>query len=104
MIGAAALAEARAAGPRHRLRTLVVGEGPDYLPLYGGEAVRLDGQVVGRVRSCAYGFTVARNVALATVPPELGLGAGVKVDVLGDPVPAELAPDVLYDAEGARVR
>jgi 4-methylaminobutanoate oxidase (formaldehyde-forming) len=104
MIGAAALAEARAAGPRHRLRTLVVGEGPDYLPLYGGEAVRLHGQVVGRVRSCAYGFTVARNVALATVPPELSLGAEASVDVLGDPVPAELAPDVLYDAGGARVR
>jgi 4-methylaminobutanoate oxidase (formaldehyde-forming) len=104
MIGAPALTAARVAGPRHRLRTLLVGDGDEYLPLYGGEAVRVDGEVVGRVRSCAYGFTVRRNVALATLPPELGIGAPVTVEVLGDGVRAEVAPDVLYDPEGTRVR
>src|SRR2546430_13863920 len=39
-----------------RLRTLVVG-GAEYLTLYGGEAVHSAERVVGRVRSCAYGFT-----------------------------------------------
>ena len=37
-------------------RSLVGDE--DYLTLYGGEAVHVDGVVVGRLRSCAYGFTV----------------------------------------------
>jgi 4-methylaminobutanoate oxidase (formaldehyde-forming) len=104
MIGAVALAAARAAGPRHRLRTLLVGDDERYLPLYGGEAVRIDGEVIGRVRSCAYGFTVSRNIALATVPPDLAQGARVQVEVLGDPVDAEVAQDVLYDPDGTRIR
>ncbi len=60
----------------------------DYLTVYGGEAVHLDGVVVGRVRSAAYGFTVRRNVALAKLPAELEEGAAVEVDVLGELVPA----------------
>jgi glycine cleavage system aminomethyltransferase T/glycine/D-amino acid oxidase-like deaminating enzyme len=102
-IGATALARAREDGPRHRVRTLLVG-GEEYLPLYGGEAVRIDGRVVGRVRSCAYAHTLERNVALASVPPDLDPGAHVDVDVLGDAVQAELAETVLYDPENARVR
>jgi 4-methylaminobutanoate oxidase (formaldehyde-forming) len=99
-IGEQALAEAT---PRKRLRTVLVGEDADYLRLYGGEAVRLDGEVVGRVRSCAYAFKLARNVALATVPVDLGDDAALEVDVLGEPAPARLAPDVLYDPGNARV-
>ena len=77
---------------------MLVGEG-DYLRLYGGEAVRLDGEVVGRVRSCAYAFTLGRNVALATVPPELEVGARVAVEVLGEPVDAEEAYRLLTEEE-----
>jgi 4-methylaminobutanoate oxidase (formaldehyde-forming) len=90
--------------PAARLRTLVVGEGEEYLPVYGGEAVHRDGAVVGRVRSAAYGFTVARNVALARVPAELAEGDAVLVDVLGELVPAVVAADSLYDPRNDRVR
>jgi 4-methylaminobutanoate oxidase (formaldehyde-forming) len=99
-IGAAALREAL---PRHRLRTLVVGEGPGYLRLYGGEAVRAGGEVVGRVRSYAYAFSLGRNVALATVPMALDVGARVEVEVLGEGVTAVVAQDVLYDPAGERL-
>ncbi len=99
-IGAAALA---AAQPRHRLRTVVLSGG-EYRCVYGGEAVRVDGAVVGRVRTSAYAFTVNRTVALATVPPELTVGTRVTVDVLGEPADASVAPDVLYDADDERVR
>jgi len=98
-IGADALAGTR---PRHRLRTLLVG-GDEYLCLYGGEAVRAGAEIVGRVRSAAYAFTIGRNVALATVPPSLVPGAGVIVEVLGAPVEAEVAQDVLYDPAGERL-
>src|SRR2546430_5021119 len=54
-----------------RLRTLVVG-GQDYLTLYGGEAVHHKGDVTGRVRSCAYGFTARANLAYSYLPVELG--------------------------------
>jgi 4-methylaminobutanoate oxidase (formaldehyde-forming) len=101
--GAAALETARTAGPRWRLRTLCVGDGPGYLRLYGGEAVRAAGAVVGRVRSCAYAFTLERNVALATIPPGLAIGSAVSVEVLGEPVAAVVVPDVLYDPDNARI-
>ena len=92
-IGAAALA---AAQPRHRLRTVVL-DGDEYRCVYGGEAVRIDGAVVGRVRTSAYGFSVNRMVTLATVPPDLAVGAAVTVDILGEPVTAAVAPDVLHE-------
>ena len=99
-IGAAALAGAE---PRHRLRTVVLG-GDEYRCVYGGEAVRIDGAVVGRVRTSAFAFTVNRMVTLATVPPELTVGTRVTVDVLGEPVDATVEPDVLYDPHNERIR
>jgi glycine cleavage system aminomethyltransferase T len=90
--------------PPTRLRTLLVG-GEDYLTLYGGEAVHdQHDEVIGRVRSAAYGFTVRRNVALAKLPAGLDEGAEVQVDVLGELVPAVVARDVLYDPESARTK
>lgn len=89
--------------PSMRLRTLLVG-GRDYLTVYGGEAVHAEGEVVGRVRSAAYGFTVERNVALAKLPASLPEGAEVRVDVMGELVPAVVARDVLYDPSNLRIR
>jgi glycine cleavage system aminomethyltransferase T len=78
-----------------------VGAGPEYVTLYGGEAV-LDGDdVVGRLRSCAYGFTVERNVALAYLPTRLGPGDDVRVEVFGETVRATVADDVLVPARAA---
>jgi glycine cleavage system T protein len=103
-IGRAAVERSLREGPNRRLRTLVVGGDDDYLPMYGGEAVHADGLVVGRVRSCAYGFSVNRNIALAYLPTPFGVGDRVAVEVFGDLVAAEVAPDVLYDPEHARAR
>jgi 4-methylaminobutanoate oxidase (formaldehyde-forming) len=90
--------------PATRLRTLLVGDGAGYLPVFGGESVHRGGEVVGRVRSAAYGFTVARNVALAKLPAELAEGAAVEVDVLGELRPATVAADCLYDPANERLR
>ena len=90
--------------PAQRLRTLVVGA-DDYLTIYGGEAVQgNDGEVIGRLRSAAYGFTVRRNIALAKLPSELEEGAEVQVDVFGELVPARIGPDALYDPGNERPR
>jgi len=102
-IGAAALEAARARGPRWSLRTLLVG-GSDYLRLYGGESVLAGGEVVGRIRTCAYGYTVGRTVALGTLPPGLAEDSDLTVEVLGDPVRAEIAPATLYDPENRAIR
>ena len=45
-----------------------------------------------------------RNVALATLPAELEQGTELTVDVFGDTVPARIERDVLYDADGERIR
>ena len=101
--GAAALRTPEAQAPARRLRTLTAGGG-EYLTIYGGEAVRRGGEVVGRVRSCGYGYTVERMIALASLPADLAEGDELEVDVFGDRAPARIEHDVLYDPEGARIR
>jgi 4-methylaminobutanoate oxidase (formaldehyde-forming) len=85
---------AKATGLTRRLRTLTVGD-ESYETIYGGEAVYADGAVVGRLRSCAYGFTVRRNIAYAYLPIGLAPGAQVDVDVFGRRVPATVMADAL---------
>jgi glycine cleavage system aminomethyltransferase T len=101
--GRAALSEPGAAAPARRLRTLTVGD-EQYLTIYGGEAVQYDGAIVGRVRSCGYGYTVGTNIALASIPAELQQGARLTVDVFGAHVQAVVEHDVLYDPAGERIR
>jgi 4-methylaminobutanoate oxidase (formaldehyde-forming) len=102
-LGRQAIVAAREASPTRRLRTLLVGH-EDYVTVYGGEAVLAGGDAVGRLRSCAYGYTVRRNVALAYLPSDVDIGDRVDVEVFGERVPAEVAGDVLVDPEGKRVR
>ena len=101
-VGRDALLRARDGRSRPRIRTLTVGD-EEYVTIYGGEAVHAQGRVVARLRSCAYGYTVRRNVAYAYLPPEMGPGTQVHVEVFGRLVPAEVSNDVLYDPERTRV-
>ena len=64
----------------------------DYLPIYGGEAVRLDGAVIGRLRSVAYGPTVERTIAYAYLPAAIAEGEDLEVDVFDRRVAAVVAP------------
>ena len=66
-IGRDALVAAKAAGPRKRLRCLVLDD-PRSVCL-GNEPVRLDGEIVGRVTTGGYGFAVERSIAYAYLPP-----------------------------------
>ena len=102
--GRGALTRPGADAPVRRLRTLTAGAEDEYLTIYGGEAVRLGESVVGRVRSCAYGYTVRRTIALATLPAALPRGTELTIDVLGERAPARLERDVLYDPDATRIR
>jgi 4-methylaminobutanoate oxidase (formaldehyde-forming) len=103
-LGRAALADPAARTPERRLRTIVVGGPGEQLPLYGGEAVRVEGTVASRVRSCAYGHTVGRTIAFAYLPAELAPGDPVEVEVLGRPHPAAVSERALHDPTNARIR
>jgi glycine cleavage system aminomethyltransferase T/glycine/D-amino acid oxidase-like deaminating enzyme len=102
-IGREALAAARAAGPRQRLRCLVLAD-PRSIAL-GNEPVRVDGAIVGRVTSGGYGFAVERSIAYAYLPPDLSaIGIRGEVDVFGEWVGFEVAAEPLYDPTGERIR
>jgi len=66
--------------------------------------VLVNGTTAGRVRSVGYGYTVGRTIAFVYLPANLADDARVEVEVLGRPVAAELAADVLVDPAHARVR
>ena len=96
--GREALLRAKSGGITRRLRTLVVGDS-EYLTIYGGEAVYAGESLVGRLRSCAYGFSVGRNLAYSYLPIGLGPGGRVEVEVFGRRVPAEVTTDAVLTRE-----
>jgi glycine cleavage system T protein len=103
-IGKAALIQAKEAGVKEKLCTLVL-DGEDYLPIYGGEAVYLDKKVVSRVRSGGYGFTLKRNIIYAYLPNDLAkLGTKLEVEVFDHTHPAQVSPSILLDAKGEKLR
>ena len=101
-IGREALLRARTAGSGRRLRTLLLGDG--YVAAFGGEAVHLLGEVIGRLRSAAFGYTIDRMLATAYLPASVLPGERVQAEIFGEMVPAEVAEDALVDPDGKRVR
>jgi glycine cleavage system T protein len=101
-IGRDALVAAKAAGPRKRLRCLVLDD-PRSVCL-GNEPVRVDGEIVGRVTSGGYGFSVERSIAYAYLPPDAVIGTRGEVDVFGEWVGFEVVKEPLWDPAGDRLR
>ena len=66
--------------------------------------MRVDGEIVGRVTSGGYGYTVERSIAYAYVPAQLEVGTAVEVDIFGEWVAGEIAREPLFDPKGERVR
>ena len=88
--------------PAKRLRCLVLDD-PRSVAL-GNEPVRVDGEVVGRVTTGGYGYTVGRSIAYAYLPPAHDVGTAVEVDIFGQWVAGEVAAEPLFDPRGERVR
>jgi 4-methylaminobutanoate oxidase (formaldehyde-forming) len=102
-IGSDALRRVKAEGAARRLTTVTMDPAST---IYGGEAVWKDGRVLGRLRSGGYGYTVGRNIGLVYLPLDVAqaVDTTLEVEVFGERVPARVAPDVLYDPQGARIR
>ena len=78
---------------------------PDESDLYAGEAVYAGGHVVGRLRSAGWGYTVGKHIGFVYLPPALSaIGTPVEVEAFGARFAAGVAPDVLYDPAGVRLR
>ena len=103
-IGSAALAKVREVGVTKKLCTVEIG-GEDWLTLYGGEAVLLDGKVISRLRGVGYGYTVKRNLGNVYLPTDIAVkGTKVQVEIFGELVPAVVTGRVVYDPKGEKLR
>ena len=71
----------------------------------GSEPVRVGGDLVGRVTSGGYGYTVGRSIAYAYLPAtSCEPGTRVEVEIFGEWVDGEVASEPLYDPRGERLR
>jgi 4-methylaminobutanoate oxidase (formaldehyde-forming) len=101
-LGADALRSPRDDGPRRRLRPVLLAD-PAQVVL-GAEPVRWAGEIVGRVTSGGYGYTLGASIAYAYLPIDAKPGVEVEVDLFGAWVPGVVARDPLFDPQGERVR
>jgi glycine cleavage system aminomethyltransferase T/glycine/D-amino acid oxidase-like deaminating enzyme len=101
-VGRSALLKKRDSPAATKLACLVLDE-PRSVAL-GSEPVRIGGEVVGRVTSGGYGYTVGRSIAYAYIPASCGVDTPVEIDIFGRWVGGKVAKEPLYDPRGARVR
>lgn len=100
--GMDALRAAKAAGVSRRLRCLTL-EDPRVVAL-GGEPVRIGEEVLGRVTSGGYGYTVGASIAYAYLPEGRSQpGTEVSVDVFGERMPGVVVTQPLLDPKSTRV-
>jgi dimethylglycine dehydrogenase len=72
---------------------------------HGGEAVLLDGRVVGSTASVAFGHTVGRILAFAYVKPHVNVaGTMVEVVIAGQPRPGRILGAAAHDPDATRPR
>ena len=103
-IGRDALIEKKKDGLSTKLCTLVLGD-EDFTQIYGGEAIYHAGQVITRVRSGGYGYTIKKNILYAYLPNELAkIGTRVEVELIEGRYDAEVTSTVLYDSKGEKLR
>jgi 4-methylaminobutanoate oxidase (formaldehyde-forming) len=102
-IGREALVRARDERDGPRLCCLVLDD-PRSVAL-ANEPVRIEGQVLGRVTSGGYGYTVGHSIAYAYLPAEHSTpGTEVAVEIFGEWVGGRVASEPLHDPDGARLR
>ncbi len=102
-LGREALLPRRFATPTRRLCCLTLDD--PAMVVLGGEPVRIGGELVGRVTSGGFGYTVGRSIAYAYLPEALvAVGTELEVDLFGVWVVGRVAEDILYDPTGVRIR
>jgi glycine cleavage system aminomethyltransferase T len=99
-IGREALAGAE---PERKLACLTLAD-PHSVAL-GNEPVRIGGEVVGRVTTGGYGYTIGKSIAYAYLPPEHAQrDTEVAIEVFGSWIEGVVAEEPLYDPRSERIR
>ena len=100
-IGRAALAKIKAEGIKRKLCSFTID---GFAPLHGGEAVILDGKVVGSTSSTGYGYTLGKTIAFGYLPVEIADRTDFVIEAFGMAYQARRGPRVLYDAKMERLK
>jgi 4-methylaminobutanoate oxidase (formaldehyde-forming) len=101
-IGRSALLKKRETPAKTKLACLVLDD-PRSVAL-GSEPVRIADEIVGRVTSGGYGYTVGKSIAYAYVPSSAAPGTQVEVEIFGTWIPGQITNEPLFDPKGARIR
>jgi dimethylglycine dehydrogenase len=102
-VGKAALEKMIGIGPRRAFVHLELDS--DGAPAHPGDSIVSGGKVVGTVTSAAWGHRVNKNLAMGFVDPSCAsTGCALHVEVIGEPVPAQVCDPCQYDPDNDRVR
>ena len=100
-VGRDALASVKADGPTRRLRAIVLDDPTQ--SVLGSEPVRSGSEIVGRVTSGGFGYSLGASIALAYLPVEFGPGSEVSIDLFGTWISGTVHREPLFDPRGGRV-
>jgi 4-methylaminobutanoate oxidase (formaldehyde-forming) len=99
-LGRDALARIKTEGPRRRLCCFLLER---QTPVYGGEAIRRGGRVLGVTTSGGFGHTIGKSIVFGYVPAEDAGHADYEIESFGKVVPALRAPGTPYDPKRQRI-
>jgi len=99
-IGAEALARIRDKGIERKMVCLALD---DPLPVYGGEAIIVDGMPVSLTTSGNFGYTVGKSLVLGYLPVECQEENNFEVESFGQRSRATLIPGAAFDPERRKI-
>lgn len=99
-IGREALARIKAEGPKRKLCCFLL-DSP--VAVYGGEAIRRNGKVLGVASSGGYGHTIGKHIVFGYIPAEESGHADYEVEAFGRVVPAQRSAKSPHDPERKRI-
>ena len=100
-IGRDALLRQREQGIQQRLVSFALD---DPLPLYGSEAVIVDGKVVGVTTGGNFGYSVGHAIGYGYLPVELVERATVEIEAFGKISKARISTKPFYDPDNLRLK
>ncbi|MFL5703229.1 MAG: FAD-dependent oxidoreductase [Ktedonobacteraceae bacterium] len=102
-IGRAALERIKAEGVKRKLCCLIVDD-PQAVAL-GGEPLLAGEQVLGRVTSGGYGYTVRQSIIYGYLPVEYAVpGSPIEVQLFGRRYSATVTKEPLYDPKNEKIK